>query len=628
MPHSAAWTSDDYQNLPVESRQCRGDRLAALVAGSERLPLPCRPGGPGGAEVSFSSRSVATPRTQARLQSVGASASVSSHVSLQGRIGAGPISMPSACESPLRGPPHVRQTSSAVSSRLGPNGSHRAEPAHSAAAQDPAVTGAVRLDFERLEARLTAEMSSVREAATRMLQTSEKVWQAEVARLDEKLAIHDTLQTSLQHRVAEISITLKDLSTEIGLNAARVDSAEHQVQELKAAKSDVHPDYLQLKLRTLEEMSPRLTEMQARLEALEVVPRINGSAVEEKQSSARFRQMEQRLIDFEQQVQDLNAAKSLEVPHDLQKRIQSLEETEPRLAEIQARVEALEEPRLNGSVMEEKENPTRVWQMEQRLADIVQQVDQLATEARGEGGWGALIQEHEVRINSLKCKLQSQDTSVQTLEERMRQDFEGRLERLRKNMQEMSASNHDIHARMEVLSKQEPIEVGRSVTPLPLTSVWQEFEVQAKAISELRNDVADLGSQVSNLQDTLTIEGIRRVRKDLRGTFADEAAREATSVVAEGSTGNGALPVGNDLPCAQHTNVVEATLAGHPEEADQAEAVDGTAKSAEHADPAKQDFSQLQTSLQTRIASIDTLLLRVETDANGAAHAAPPVEIE
>lgn len=93
---------------------------------------------------------------------------------------------------------------------------------------------------------------------------------------------------------------------------------------------------------------------------------------------------------------------------------------------------------------------------EQDLNSVTEKLGYLEHEAFGEKGWGSRLEEHEVRLTSIRSKVDSQETQQSELHSRVRGDLDSRLDELQHAMQDVSkqlASYGDLHAKLEQLQE-------------------------------------------------------------------------------------------------------------------------------------------------------------------------------
>lgn len=136
--------------------------------------------------------------------------------------------------------------------------------------------------------------------------------------------------------------------------------------------------------------------------------------------------------------------------------VQQLEITQQAVGDLSARVGASEAPRRQPSdsaanAESLRESETRLWRVEQDLGDLGQRMSRIEQEARGDGGWSARIEEHEVRLQGLRGKLDGQEEHFSVFSDRARQDWETRFKQVRQSFQEESSERVAHGERLEAL---------------------------------------------------------------------------------------------------------------------------------------------------------------------------------
>lgn len=130
------------------------------------------------------------------------------------------------------------------------------------------------------------------------------------------------------------------------------------------------------------------------------------------------------------------------------------EATASALSEISARVEELElgstsfgpldilrghrleDVKPSQAVPLDVDASARVWNLEREINNVAERVARLEQEAHGEHGWGSRLEEHEVRLQGLRTKMNGQDEHFSDLSERARSNWERRFEQLRATIHE------------------------------------------------------------------------------------------------------------------------------------------------------------------------------------------------
>lgn len=100
----------------------------------------------------------------------------------------------------------------------------------------------------------------------------------------------------------------------------------------------------------------------------------------------------------------------------------------------------------------------RLWHIEQQLGDVAQRLDSLRSEAHGESGWDARIQEHEVRMNAFRSKLDTVEEHWRSLDDNIRSEWESRFRDLQKTVKETISRNIEDRVRLEAIANQAQME--------------------------------------------------------------------------------------------------------------------------------------------------------------------------
>lgn len=292
----------------------------------------------------------------------------------------------------------------------------------------------MRRELEQLEQRLTAHIKKVHDSVQASVMKSDKIREVGHSRFDQKLTTCELAQSKLDRRLSEVCGTVRGLSDEAQQHIRRADAADNRLYEFKHQME--------------EDFKNKMSELTLQYQEMVSKCRTTWSAGEDAQK--RILQQVKRLEAHAQEhIGETNDA-GLRLA-DLQTRVEQLEEGlnfQQEAANTRAMSEeiAVRRPSLSG-----ERDPSAAWKYEQQLNDIEQKVERLFNDAHGEESYDAKLHEFEVRLAGVRSKMDSQEALSTTVEQKLKQDFNERLDGLRKKMEEMSGKQLDLQ---ELVQKQ------------------------------------------------------------------------------------------------------------------------------------------------------------------------------
>lgn len=355
----------------------------------------------------------ASGAVSARAPALGLNLSSSSHLSDNGAGNS------SSSSTPLRG----GATSARKSSGSG---------ALSARANyESALLSAVRRQIESFEEKVGGQISTLR-----CQQQRDRLREAAITRLEEKMSSLEGHQPRLDQRLAELSGNFKGLSDEMQAQIRRVDLMDDRLWEWRH--------------QIEEEFRQKYADFEHSINKVCSGVRVMASANEEGQ-----RRLSQRVQALEEELRDRLDAKSIEPLHErlevLEGRCQSLEE-QAALEAASASLLQPDEPVARGvDAMEEAANAALLGLLERRVGDIADRLDQMIQDSREAHGKLAIQEEQQRTMRTL---FEGGEERLRVLADRMdRGDWDKRLDQLRQAHQEESRQNLEQRERLELLGR-------------------------------------------------------------------------------------------------------------------------------------------------------------------------------
>lgn len=337
------------------------------------------------------------------------------------------------------------------------------------------VLSMVRREIEHLESRLTAQLVRCREASSAELQQSDKLQSVAMDRLEQKIGQYEVVQSKMDRKISELSGAVRGLS----------DEAQSQIRRSDMVDSRLHDFRHHLE----EESRVKLAEIEKQMQEVASNCRISLSAGED--ANRRVAQQMKRLEGHIQELGEANIANTSQTVAGLQERLDTLEagyhmEAENTRAACEEMIASTSRTHSPRNESPETKDP-RLWQFEHQLADLTSKMERIFQEAHGDRGWDARFQEHEVRLSSIRSKLDSQDALQLGADDRSRQDLEQRMDQMRKSVQDTASRQLESLERVDAL--------GRA------------SQVTDEAVDEIRNWLKELiRMDVMAQRNTLEVE--------------------------------------------------------------------------------------------------------------------------
>lgn len=218
--------------------------------------------------------------------------------------------------------------------------------------------------------------------------------------------------------------------------------------------------------------------------------------------------------------------------------------------ELEQRVGAIEDAQnaAQGVAHDESGNDTEAHVLQidlsKRFEDISQKVERLSSESQGDHGWRSKLEEHEVRLSSLRSKLDTLEMHKGGVEERMHKDLDTQAEQIRKFMHEAVNQRLESHERIEELARRADglgsslaelfdrhLDLARSVRvhdregPVEVHNSQPDRSVEFKTVV---SRVEELSNEVKMLAARVDVKGPKtEASKDVRSCGSDVVARVA-----------------------------------------------------------------------------------------------------
>eukprot|EP00928_Gymnodinium_smaydae_P022563 TRINITY_DN18903_c0_g1_i1.p1 TRINITY_DN18903_c0_g1~~TRINITY_DN18903_c0_g1_i1.p1 ORF type:complete len:701 (-),score=116.34 TRINITY_DN18903_c0_g1_i1:98-2200(-) len=281
---------------------------------------------------------------------------------------------------------------------------------------------------ELVEARLNAQLARVRESHAAELSKSERASQVAMQRMDKKLLAHEGQHARIDRRVSELYGGFKGISDEMQDQIRRADAVDARLSEFRHEIE--------------EEIRKKMVDFDGKLDEAMSKCRVRLASNEEvcKKLEAAMRRLEAR-GDQDTRL-DMVAA-------EVHGRIDQLDEAYQQHHETVAQL-LIAQPMAGcasggGRVTPPLVAASQLGDVENKVQELAHAVDMLRNKALGDEGWDARLQEHDVRIQGLRVKVESLDRHYANFSDRVRQDWESRIDHVHKSLQE-SHKKHADHA--------------------------------------------------------------------------------------------------------------------------------------------------------------------------------------
>eukprot|EP00929_Paragymnodinium_shiwhaense_P090801 TRINITY_DN50907_c0_g1_i1.p1 TRINITY_DN50907_c0_g1~~TRINITY_DN50907_c0_g1_i1.p1 ORF type:complete len:505 (+),score=161.44 TRINITY_DN50907_c0_g1_i1:198-1712(+) len=327
------------------------------------------------------------------------------------------------------------------SSRQGtpPNG-RRAEPVSAPAGamqQTSAANSALvlmRRELGLVESRTAAQLGRLQDSSRAAQERLDRLQAAAVQRLEQKLATYEASQSKIDRRLSEMSGALRGMSDEMQAQIRRADSWDGRLWEARH----------QLE----EEMRVKCVELAEQTQ--QAASRCKVLVTSQEDSVKRLTQRVQRL----ESLVDGHIAEST-----VERRAYE-EETRSLLLDLKARMDQLEDVQhghlavANAAMRlqqgDDKEDQ-RHWELQRQVADVVRSLDHLKEGTHGEDGWCSRVEQMQVSLQTLRSKVDKQDALHQTIDDRLRAEWELKIQRLGDQLQDQGSKGRQWQERVSEL---------------------------------------------------------------------------------------------------------------------------------------------------------------------------------
>eukprot|EP00933_Yihiella_yeosuensis_P003229 TRINITY_DN10576_c0_g2_i2.p1 TRINITY_DN10576_c0_g2~~TRINITY_DN10576_c0_g2_i2.p1 ORF type:complete len:763 (+),score=190.57 TRINITY_DN10576_c0_g2_i2:74-2362(+) len=358
-------------------------------------------------------------------------------------------------------------------------------------------------EIKALEARLMTQVANMREGSIASVQNKSSAQEASLHRLEQRMLAFEVWQTKFERRTTEMNTSIRTLSE------------EHQVHEKRVDSSDAR--LWQFRHEMEEEFQKKLSELEHEQKETMSKCRVMIGAIEDNQKrlTVSMRRWEKCFEDQQNEFAQFSEEIS-----------KSLDE---RLSEVESSLllASLPKEKLEFSVAETCSKPEaddKIWELDRQMSEVVAKFTNFEKEAIGEGGYGSRLVEHEVRIAGLRNKLESQDELLKSFDDRIRLDWESRLETVRKTVQDLSTRVLQSQAELQSLaSKVEGFGDESRSEDVPAIVVQQEARAEAQQASQ---DLVD-DQEAQDISENLT-ESVSSIVEQLRAVVPKVIEHEAS----------------------------------------------------------------------------------------------------
>uniref|UniRef100_A0A7S4T3P1 Uncharacterized protein n=1 Tax=Alexandrium monilatum TaxID=311494 RepID=A0A7S4T3P1_9DINO len=288
-----------------------------------------------------------------------------------------------------------------------------------------------RRDLERLEARLAAQVGSARDAAAAALEKSERLQQAALHRVDHRVITQEGTISKLDRKVSELVGAVRGLSDEMQALVRRIDAADTRAFNVRRELEEELRQKIQEQTHSHQETLSKYRVLSLSCEETQ------------KRLSQTVRRLETTLHEHSLRHEDVGQAVA-----DLHERLEVV-------VARQGELEVFAAPNVAATASSGKAadvSSEAVTRIEARMLDTVQKVERLRSEAYGDNGWSARLEEHEVRLAGMRSKIDSANEQRSVYDTAVREELEGKLEQIRKMMQVSSGSTLQQHEDLQVLA--------------------------------------------------------------------------------------------------------------------------------------------------------------------------------
>eukprot|EP00927_Polykrikos_kofoidii_P026334 TRINITY_DN23481_c0_g1_i1.p1 TRINITY_DN23481_c0_g1~~TRINITY_DN23481_c0_g1_i1.p1 ORF type:complete len:606 (-),score=88.66 TRINITY_DN23481_c0_g1_i1:193-2010(-) len=300
-----------------------------------------------------------------------------------------------------------------------------------------------RREFEQTETKINTQLARFRETVAASLEKSDRLRDAAIQRLEQKLVIHESVQTKLDRKLSEINGALRGLSDETQSQIRRSEQSDsrlwevrHQMEDELRRKcselSDQHQVALskcKVTVTSCEEASRRLWQRIQRLE----------------------RELEERIARPQTADDDVKRALSA-----FESRLETVEDMQHEQSQLNASSNANSMVIASSSPgprrTSDSESLQKCWDFQQQIKDLAATVESLKLESSGENGLCARLEEHEMKLAALRSKSDSHEQFYHSFDERVRRDWEAKLQQIHKQIQDHSSKHLNNNERMEELA--------------------------------------------------------------------------------------------------------------------------------------------------------------------------------
>lgn len=288
----------------------------------------------------------------------------------------------------------------------------------------------VKRDVEMSENRIRNEINKFRDMVTSSMNKMDKGRETSLQRIEQKISSYEAMQCKIDRKVSELSGAVRGLSDEMQLQIRRADTVDTRLWDFR---------------HQLEEnFQRRFAEIDA--QSNEIITKSKAVSCNNEDVA---RQFQIAVAKLDGQVQNLLKQ------HDHVD--QAIDGFEHRLGQVENAYDGgnCQAPgaRLELEARQATdEGDERIWHVEQQLQDVGHRIEQFVRQAHSDRGWDARLEEHEVRMNSMRSKLETVEELYQALDERMRSEMESRLQQVQRNIQDIGCRSFDDATRLDTLT--------------------------------------------------------------------------------------------------------------------------------------------------------------------------------
>lgn len=321
---------------------------------------------------------------------------------------------------------------------------------------------------------MTTQLKRVQERASAAVAKTERQQSATL----QIVTSHESAQTRLEHRIFELTGSVKGLSDEARRHAGGTSTKDNGhslgdmgvelVPELHWRQWDIVND------AAVEDSRQRLGQQVARLEYL-----IDAQSA--------------RLEETVRQISDLKDRRSehVELPGSIERFMEQLAQQMP------------------------EQLSHRLVDLEHRVAELARWLERIVADSDGEYGWRAKLSRFDVILDGIRSEVESQQAHQAKVGDRIRRDCEVRIEQLSKTLCGAEDFRQEHEARLE--------------------SFGRRVELTEQTARELRRAVAEAFGQLSSLELVDSSLGTRVTRRVKVGAGGEEANKGSTAQCSAGT---------------------------------------------------------------------------------------------